>query len=146
SPAVAELLARTHVELETTASAIDRQARAEVEGGKASQGEVAARRKTLDPIRNAQQAVLTRVESLRSEAALTWLLDHVLGDDHYALALKLASIRGATSAGKSLLEPFGRALQRANKPDDVMAMLVGLQAFGAPAKDLADKVVPLVDH
>jgi HEAT repeat protein len=146
SPAISELLARTYVELETLAAAIDKQARAEVEGGKASQGEVAARRKALDPLRNAQQAVLTRVAGLRSEAALTWLLDHVLNDDHYALALKLESIRAAATAGKSLLEPFGRALQKANKPDDVMAMLTGLQTFGAAAKDVADKIVPLVDH
>ena len=93
-----------------------------------------------------QQALLNRVEAIRDSASLVWLVDHVVGDDHYATSLKAAALHAAVQAGPAIVPPIAQALSRSKKPEDVMAVLMAVEELGKVAQSMADAIVPLVDH
>jgi len=146
SRAVAEVLVKAFTQLETAAQQIDKEANDAIQRGKFSPGEIATRRRDIDPLRKAQARALDRVGTLRNGDALAWLIDRLIGEDRYAISLKLEAVRAAIQAGESIVGPLQRAAARAKKPDDLIAMLLAAQQLEKRAQPLADAIVPLVNH
>src|SRR5687768_17271653 len=140
SPAVAEVLGKAFQALETDAESIDRTARDALDRGKLSSGEILARRKSIDPIRGAQAQILVQVLGQRSDAARLWMVEHWIGDDRCPFSLKLHAAMGAGQGGAAMVEPLGKALQRAKKPDDVVVVLVAAQSLERIGQPLADAI------
>jgi hypothetical protein len=146
SPAVAEALVKGFTQLEVSAQQIDKQAHDDIEKGKLSPGEIASRRKNVDPIRKAQAAILARVGRTRNADALVFLVDRLLGDDRAAMSLKVEAVNAAVQAGEAIVQPLSRALQRAKKQDDLVAVMMAAQKLEKLARPLAPRIVALVDH
>jgi hypothetical protein len=146
SAAVAELLVKAFTQLELRAIQIDKSAHDAVERGKISENDITVRRREVDPIRRAQGLVLGRVKALRSEAALVWLIDHVIGDDRFPLSFKVEAMTSAGQGGRAMVEPLRKALARSKRPDDMVPVLMATQSLEKLAQPLADAIVPLVDH
>ncbi len=146
SPAAAEALVKAFTQLEVVSQQIDRTAHDAVERGKLSPGEVATRRRDVDPIRKAQAAALDRIESLRNGDALVWLVDHLIGEERYAFSLKVAAMRSVAQGGRTIVDPLVRALGRAKRNDDLVAVLLAAQQLEKLGQGMADAIVPLVDH
>jgi hypothetical protein len=146
SPAVAELLLRSYVDLEGRATSAEKLAHSELTKGQLSDGQIVERRKNIDPVRRVQARLLDRVSLLRGEATLLWLIEHALTDEKCGLSLKVAAVRTGGFLGKPLVDLLARMAPTIKRQDDWMALLIAAQQLGPNAKGLAPVVVPLLEH
>lgn len=144
SPEVAEALVDAYCLLEKQVLPIEKERYQLLERSRS--GSVAELRRKLDPIRQAQRQVLDRLQQVSSRDALVWLLAHVVGDDDIPMTLKLVVTRSATRLRAEIVGPFGEALRGARDPDEIVALLKGLQQLGSDARHVGDDVVLLLDH
>jgi hypothetical protein len=93
-----------------------------------------------------QHAAMRNQVSALNPGGTNLLLGSSLGDKKLPFAFKLAVTRRASTLGDEMMAPLGVALNKARQPPEIAAVVEAIGTFGAKAKPLADKIIPLLGH
>lgn len=111
---------------------------------KALQAQVQQQRQDAEARRDLLQALTNRTQQLQRPDALLFLLQKVCGNKKLPLPIKLAAARAIGGAATKVVDELAAALQRAQKPEDQLALLDAMALAGDAAKPHATPVLALL--
>ena len=102
-------------------------------------------RAVIDEMRGLQDALADRVGALRSEAARKHLLKKVLGGKRIGLTLQLAAAAAVAHGGAGSVPDIAKALDRAKKVPEKVALIDALAQIGESAGEAADVLLEMLE-
>jgi len=101
-------------------------------------------RRNITSLTTLQEALRLIVSKMTDTSGLTWFLENIIGSKKYGLALKVEAIRASANQGAQMISAMIAGLDKAKKPDEIAALILGLGVLKEQAKAATPKLIELL--